>query len=131
MAFLNVDRREISHVYMSASLPLNGVEAHHPQLQHTMPVSAFDAALLLAAFAQGAWATSKTHKGAIVLPLTYNEITAAYYAPFEVGTPPQTEYLKVDTGSPTISFLDSQSSFCEQSNHPCKTYGSFDNETSS
>jgi hypothetical protein len=116
---------------MSASLLLNGVEVHHLRLQHTMPVSVFDAVLLLTAFAQGAWATSKTPKGAIVLPLTYNEITAAYYAPLEVGTPPQTEYLKVDTGSPTISFLDSQSSFCKQANHPCKTYGSFDNETSS
>ncbi|KEQ68926.1 acid protease [Aureobasidium namibiae CBS 147.97] len=69
--------------------------------------------------------------GAIILPLTYNDFTAAYYAPFQVGTPPQTEYLKVDTGSPTLSFLDPRSSFCEQSNRPCMTYGTFDNETSS
>jgi hypothetical protein len=96
-----------------------------------MPFSTIDTVLLLTAFARSAWATSKTPEGAIVLPLTYNEFTAAYYAPFNVGTPPQTEYLKVDTGSPTISFLDSQSSFCKQSNYPCKKYGAFDNETSS
>ena len=96
-----------------------------------MPLSVVDIVLLSAAFANGAFAKSKGPEGAIVLPLTYNELTAAYYAPFEVGTPPQTEYLKVDTGSPTISFLDSQSSFCEQANHPCVRYGAFDNETSS
>jgi hypothetical protein len=96
-----------------------------------MLLSIFDTVLLSAAFFQGAFAKSKIPEGAIVLPLTYNEVTAAYYAPFEVGTPPQTEYLKVDTGSPTISFLDSRSSFCEQANHPCVTYGTFDNETSS
>jgi len=96
-----------------------------------MPLSTVETVVLLATFARCAWATSKAPLGAIVLPLTYNEFTAAYYAPFEVGTPPQTEYLKVDTGSPTISFLDSESSFCKQSNDPCKTYGSFDNETSS
>jgi hypothetical protein len=87
--------------------------------------------LLPAAFINGAFATSKVPKGAIVLPLAYNEFTAAYYAPFEVGTPPQTEYLKVDTGSPTISFLDPRNSLCEQSNHPCMKYGTFDNDTSS
>jgi hypothetical protein len=96
-----------------------------------MLFSTIDTILLLTAFAGTAWATGKTPEGAIVLPLIYNEFTAAYYAAFDVGTPPQTEYLKVDTGSPTISFLDSQSCFCKQSNHPCNQYGSFDNETSS
>jgi hypothetical protein len=96
-----------------------------------MTISIHDTVLLLAALGHGAFAMSKAPAGAIALPLTYNEFTASYYAPFEVGTPPQTEYLKVDTGSPTISFLDSQSSFCNQSNYPCKTYGSFDNKTSS
>lgn len=96
-----------------------------------MSFSVVHAVLLSAAFINGAFATSKVPKGAIVLPLTYNEFTAAYYAPFEVGTPPQTEYLKVDTGSPTVSFLDPQNPLCEQSNHPCMKYGTFDNETSS
>lgn len=97
----------------------------------TMPLSIAETVLLAAGFARAAVATTGVPVGAIVLPLTYNEFTAAYYAPFEVGTPPQTEYLKVDTGSPTISFLDPQSSFCQQSSHPCMTYGTFDNETSS
>jgi hypothetical protein len=96
-----------------------------------MPSSIVDAVLLSAVLFHGAFAMSKAPAGAIVLPLTYNEFTDAYYAPFDVGTPPQTEYLKVDTGSATISFLDSRSSFCNQSNHPCETYGSFGNETSS
>lgn len=96
-----------------------------------MPLSIVETLLLSAAFAHGALATRKGPEGAIVLPLTYNDFTAAYYAPFEVGTPPQTEYLKVDTGSPTFSFLDPRSSYCEQSTHPCMTYGTFDNETSS
>lgn len=96
-----------------------------------MPLSVIETMLLSAAFAHGAFATRKLPVGAIVLPLTYNDFTAAYYAPFEVGTPPQTEFLKVDTGSPTFSFLDPRSSFCEQSSHPCMTYGTFDNETSS
>lgn len=96
-----------------------------------MPLSVIETVLLSTAFATGAFATRKAPEGAIVLPLTYNDFTAAYYAPFEVGTPPQTEYLKVDTGSPTVSFLKSGSSFCEQSTHLCMTYGSFDNESSS
>jgi candidapepsin len=102
-----------------------------PESLYTMPLSTANTVLLLAALTRGAWATGKTPEGAIVLPLTYNELTAAYYAPFEVGTPPQTEYLKIDTGSPTISFLDPQSSFCKQANNPCMTYGTFDNQTSS
>jgi hypothetical protein len=96
-----------------------------------MPLSLVEAVLFSAAFINGAFATSKIPEGVIVLPLAYNEFTAAYYAPFEVGTPPQTEYLKVDTGSPTVSFLDPQNSLCKQSNHPCMEYGTFDNETSS
>jgi len=96
-----------------------------------MPLSIVGPVLLAAGFARAAVAITRVPAGAIVLPLTYNDFTAAYYAPFEIGTPPQTEYLKVDTGSPTVSFLDPQSSFCEQSSHPCMTYGTFDNETSS
>lgn len=87
--------------------------------------------LLLAASANYVAAIGRAPEGAIVLPLTYNEFTAAYYAPFHIGTPPQLEYLRVDTGSPTMSFLDSRSSFCNGTDQPCKVYGSFDNYTSS
>jgi hypothetical protein len=97
----------------------------------TMSISSVNILLFSAAVACGASVRSKAPEGAIVLPLTYNGTTAAYYAPFHIGTPPQTEYLKVDTGSPTFSFLDPRNSFCEQSNKPCARFGTFDNLTSS
>jgi hypothetical protein len=55
----------------------------------------------------------------------------AYYAEFGVGTPPQKEYLKVDTGSPRYSFLDPRNSVCTRTSQPCSTFGTFDNLTSS
>lgn len=48
----------------------------------------------------------------------------------QVGTPPQINILKFDTGSPTIGLEDPDSDECLQSNNPCALYGSYDNETS-
>lgn len=55
----------------------------------------------------------------------------AYYAEFDVGTPPQKIYLKVDTGSPTYSFVNPNYTACEGTSKPCKKYGTFNNRTSS
>ena len=67
--------------------------------------------------------------GVIAIPLSRNWDLTAYYAEFQVGTPPQKTYLKVDTGSPFYSFLDSRNSVCDTQN--CDTFGTYDNTTSS
>jgi hypothetical protein len=73
-----------------------------------------------------------TPADAILVPLVRDqESLLAYYAEFEVGTPPQKNYLKVDTGSPTYSFINSTNSYCTQSSQPCKKWGTFNNKTSS
>ncbi len=48
-----------------------------------------------------------------------------------MGTPPQKNILRIDTGSETIGFENPRSDECQQSNHPCWEYGSYDNLTSS
>jgi hypothetical protein len=74
----------------------------------------------------------KTPEGAILVPLVRDSgALLAYYAEFEVGTPPQKEYLKVDTGSPTYSFINPNNTVCTASSKPCKKYGTFNNKTSS
>lgn len=70
-----------------------------------------------------------TPKGAILLPLVRGDDLTAYYAEFEVGTPPQRNFLKVDTGSPTFSFINPNNSQCV--NDACKKWGTYDNITSS
>jgi hypothetical protein len=67
--------------------------------------------------------------GVVAVPLSRDPGLTAYYAEFQVGTPPQKSYLKIDTGSPNFSFLDSRNSVC--GSQDCKTFGTFDNTTSS
>ncbi|EOA84401.1 hypothetical protein ACJQWK_01009 [Exserohilum turcicum] len=69
--------------------------------------------------------------GVVAVPLVRAQALDAYYAEFQVGTPPQKEYLKVDTGSPFYSFLDPRNPMCTQASQPCSTYGTFNNLTSS
>jgi hypothetical protein len=73
---------------------------------------------------------ANTPKGAILVPMVRDDTDLiAYYAKFEVGTPPQKEYLKVDTGSPTYSFINPNNTQC--AGGACKKYGTFSNTTSS
>jgi hypothetical protein len=67
--------------------------------------------------------------GVIAVPLSRDLGQTAYYAEFQVGTPPQKEYLKIDTGSPNFSFLNPRNQVC--GSQDCKTFGTFDNTTSS
>jgi candidapepsin len=69
--------------------------------------------------------------GVITLPMKRGVDLRSYYAEFEVGTPPQKEYLLIDTGSPTFSFEDANGSYCKGTGKPCAHYGSFNNLTSS
>jgi hypothetical protein len=69
--------------------------------------------------------------GTIIAPLSRAADLTSYLAQFSVGTPAQKEWLLIDTGSPTISFLDSRGSFCNDGNKPCAYYGAFNNLTSS
>lgn len=83
---------------------------------------------LLAAVALPA-AAAKLPAGVIAVPLSRDTGLSAYYAEFQVGTPPQKTYLKVDTGSPNYAFLDPRNPVC--ATQDCKTFGTFDNTTSS
>ncbi|KAH7370013.1 aspartic peptidase domain-containing protein [Rhexocercosporidium sp. MPI-PUGE-AT-0058] len=85
---------------------------------------------LLAALAQPNLA-SQIPSGYIAVPLIRNSQFLAYLAQISVGTPPQKEYLLVDTGSSTISFYESRSTFCNLPREPCAEYGSYDNISSS
>jgi hypothetical protein len=58
--------------------------------------------------------------GVIRIPLSRDIGLTAYYAEVQVGTPPQQTY---------YSFLDPQNPVCASQN--CKTFGTFDNSTSS
>lgn len=84
---------------------------------------------LLAAVAPTAFAAD-VPSGVIAVPLTRSAVQDAYYAKFEVGTPPQTQYLKIDTGSPRYSFLDPRNQVCAKEGASCTTFGTFDNTTS-
>ncbi|KAJ4359374.1 hypothetical protein N0V95_002204 [Ascochyta clinopodiicola] len=55
----------------------------------------------------------------------------AYLAKLDVGTPPQEQHLKIDTGSPTYAFLNPRNPFCTEANKPCQGADTFDNLTSS
>lgn len=70
-------------------------------------------------------------EGVISVPLPRIEEQTAYGVEFQVGTPPQKNILKFDTGSPTIGLQYVRSNECLQSNTPCALYGAYDNETSS
>lgn len=69
--------------------------------------------------------------GVIAVPMIRDKDLTAYYAEFQVGTPPQKEYLKVDTGSPRYAFLDPRNTVCARASKPCSTFGTFNNLTSS
>lgn len=86
--------------------------------------------MILSALALRA-AAAELPAGVVAVPMIRNEKLDAYLAEFGVGTPPQKEYLKVDTGSPRYSFLDARNSVCARPSKPCSTYGTFDNLTSS
>ncbi|KAF3034134.1 hypothetical protein E8E12_001874 [Didymella heteroderae] len=83
---------------------------------------------LLAAVALPA-VTAKLPAGVVAVPLSRDSGLTAYYAEFQVGTPPQKTYLKIDTGSPNFSFLDPRNPVC--GTQDCKIFGTFDNTTSS
>jgi hypothetical protein len=76
-------------------------------------------------------AVAELPTGVIAVPLLRDVGQSAYYAEFEVGTPPQKESLKIDTGSPRYSFLDPRNVVCQRDSQPCQTFGTFDNTTSS
>lgn len=85
---------------------------------------------LIASMALPAIAT-ELPAGVITVPLIRDFNQTAYYAELQVGTPPQKEYLKIDTGSPRYSFLSSRNAVCARESQPCTTFGTFDNMTSS
>ena len=85
----------------------------------------------LAFAAAAASAAAHLPAGVIAVPLSRDEGLTAYYAKLEVGTPPQTEYLKIDTGSPRYSFLNPRNQVCQGAEHPCREFGTFNNKTSS
>lgn len=91
---------------------------------------AFTAVAVAVAFPAIATAT-KAPAGVIAVPLSRDEGLTAYFAKLQVGTPPQTEYLKIDTGSPRYSFLDPRNEVCLRDGDPCRHFGIFDNKTSS
>jgi hypothetical protein len=88
-------------------------------------------ALVAAVTFGSASAATKTPAGVIAIPLTRDEGLTAYFAKLQVGTPLQTQYLKIDTGSPRYSFLDPRNKVCQRDGDPCREYGTFNNETSS
>ncbi|OBS20323.1 hypothetical protein FPOA_06696 [Fusarium poae] len=88
-------------------------------------------ALVAAVTFGSASAATKTPAGVIAIPLTRDEGLTAYFAKLQVGTPLQTQYLKIDTGSPRYSFLDPRNEVCQRDGDPCREYGTFNNETSS
>ncbi|KAL2062976.1 hypothetical protein VTL71DRAFT_6048 [Oculimacula yallundae] len=75
-------------------------------------------------------ATSQLPTGVIAVPLIRDGGLSAYYAEFQVGTPPQKVLLKVDTGSPRYAFLDARNPSCVSDPTACTTFGTFDNLTS-
>ncbi|KAK2930668.1 Peptidase family A1 domain [Fusarium oxysporum f. sp. vasinfectum] len=88
------------------------------------------AAVAAAVAFPGLAAATKTPAGVISVPLSRDDGLTAYYAKLQVGTPPQTEYLKIDTGSPRYSFLDPRNEVCKKQGNNCKTFGTFNNKTS-
>jgi len=96
-----------------------------------MPPSLTSLLFFITSFGLHVCAVTQVPNGAIAVPLTRGEDLVAYYAEFSVGTPPQKERLLVDTGSPTYSFIDPRSAWCNSSSKPCQYYGTYDNRSSS
>ncbi|KAF2206908.1 hypothetical protein CERZMDRAFT_52295 [Cercospora zeae-maydis SCOH1-5] len=76
-------------------------------------------------------ASAASPAGSIVLPLFRDSGLDAYYAELFVGTPPQRNILKVDSGSPMYGFIDPRNPVCNRSDKPCTADAVFDNTTSS
>lgn len=87
--------------------------------------------LCFAAVLAVARADESLNSGFLNIPLERNSLLTAYLARVFVGTPPQAQTLKIDTGSPTYSFLNPRNPFCSGSNRPCEATTTFDNLTSS
>jgi hypothetical protein len=100
--------------------------AHHHFL-HDMADLKMLSLTLLAAVALPIVA-AKLPAGVIAVPLSWDLGQTAYYAEFQVSTPPQKEYLKIDTGSPNFSFLNPRNPVCSSQN--CKKFGTYNNTTS-
>ncbi|KAB5533375.1 aspartic peptidase domain-containing protein [Coniochaeta sp. 2T2.1] len=83
---------------------------------------------LLIAVLNDVAASTKLPHGVVSIPLNRIVNYTAYGIDF--GTPGQRNVLKVDTGSPSIGVENPRSNDCQQSNHPCAQYGSYDNLTS-
>jgi hypothetical protein len=88
-------------------------------------------ALVLAAASASLGAAAQVPDGAVLVPLYRNTEQSAYLCDFFVGTPPQKHVLKVDSGSPTYSFINPRNPVCALPTRPCDAYGTFDNTTSS
>jgi hypothetical protein len=69
--------------------------------------------------------------GVIKIPMTRILNQSAYGIEFEVGTPPQKNILKVDSGSPTIGFENPRNNICQQPGGLCDLYGIYNNLSSS
>jgi len=67
----------------------------------------------------------------ISVPLIRDTELTAYFGEFQIGTPPQKELVKLDTGSPYYGFLNPRNSACTSDPNACTTFGTFDNLTSS
>lgn len=68
--------------------------------------------------------------GAISFPLVRKADYSAYLTKLKVGSPPQEEYVLVDTGSGTISVENPDNNVCSLSSKPCAEYGTFRNTSS-
>jgi hypothetical protein len=95
------------------------------------PSSSIPLVLLAAAVAIPAAMAKQVPAGAIAAPMIRNKGQTAYYAEVLVGTPPQKNFLKVDSGSPRYAFLSPDNEVCTRPGQLCKTFGTFNNITSS
>ena len=85
---------------------------------------------MMFAAAAAVQAQASVPEGAVLVPMFRDAGQAAYMAELHVGTPPQRMVLKVDSGSPTYSFVDPRNPVCAYATQPCVEYGAFDNLTS-
>ena len=68
--------------------------------------------------------------GGLIVPMIWGQNQTGYMAEVSAGTPAQKGFVKVDTGSPTYSFLASSNPVCSKASKPCEAYGTFNNLTS-
>ena len=96
-----------------------------------MPRSSSVSLALLAAVTIPTSLAKQTPAGTIAVPMIRNNDQTAYYAEMLVGTPPQKNFLKVDSGSPRYAVLSPNNEVCTRPGQLCETFGAFDNLTSS